>query len=380
MPMKIILGGTIGRSGLGGQAWASLQYLLGFRALGHDVYYLEDCGQCSWVYEWEKQEWTYDAAYPAAYVNACLEPFGFGNRWRYCTDEASFGLTRGQFAEICTGADLLVMRAVPLWVWRSEYDLPKRRAFIDVDPGFTQITLTNGDEGWLSGIARADRRFTVAQRIGERDCAIPKTGGPWLKTLPPVFLPEWPVANADATRFTAILRWQGFREVNHNGVSYGQRDREFPRFFDLPGLTAQKFSIAQLGVEPEALSRHGWESLPGEVASKTPASYRRFIQESRAEFSVPKNGYVKMRGGWFSDRSVCYLASGRPVLIQDTGLCDWLPVGEGLVTFNDPRDAAAGVERINGNYEQHRRAARALAENVFSTGRVLPEFLDAAMN
>ncbi len=378
--MKIILAGTIGRSGLGGQAWACLQYLLGFRALGHEVYYLEDCGDTTWVWDWEKNEWNYDLDYPAAYVNASLAPFGLGDRWIYRTDKDSRGISIDAFKEICRAADLLIMRATPLWSWREEYDWPRRRVFIDVDPGFTQITLANGDAGWLAGVARAERRFTLAQRIGEADCPIPQTSGPWLKTLPPVYLPEWPVAESEATHFTSIIRWQGFKEVNHNGVSYGQRDKEFPAYFDLPRATSQKFRMAQMGTKPELLTQHGWEVEPGEVISRTPDSYREFIRNSRAEFSVPKNGYVKMRGGWFSDRSVCYLASGRPVLIEDTGLQNLSPANEGLVTFTDSRSAIAGVEEINAHYDRHRHAARELAENIFSTERILPPFLRAAMS
>lgn len=378
--MKIIFAGTIGRSGLGGQAWAVLQYLLGFRALGHEVYYLEDCGRSSWVYIWEKEDWTHELDYPAAYVHACLEPFGFGERWIYRDNYRSLGMPLPDFIEICRNADLLVMRATPFWNWREEYDLPKRRAFIDVDPGFTQITIANGDQGWAEGVARAERRLTFAQRIGAADCTIPQSGGPWIKTVPPVFLPEWPVIEGEGTHFTSVMRWQGFRDVTHQGVAYGQRDKEFPRFLDLPQMTAQKFCIAQMGIQPEILTNHGWETAHGETISRTPALYREFIGRSRAEFSVPKNGYVKMRGGWFSDRSVCYLASGRPVLIEDTGLGDWLPVGTGLITFNDVKDAARGVEQINEDYSRHRAAARELAEEHFSTNTVLPRFLEAALS
>jgi len=378
--MKIIVAGTIGRSGLGGQAWASLQYLLGFRALGHEVYYLEDCGRSSWVYIWETEEWTHELDYPAAYVQACLEPFGFSNRWIYRDNYRSLGLPLEQFLGVCADADLLLLRAVPLWNWRKEYDGPRCRAFVDVDPGFTQITLANGDQGWLEGLARCERRFTYGRRIGAADCPVPLIGGPWLKTTPPVFLPEWPFAQGQATRFTSVMRWQGFKNVTHDGVSYGQRDLGFAQFLELPSLTPQKFHIAQMGLQPEWLRRHGWEVGPGEVISRTPGSYREFIQQSRAEFSVPKNGYVKMRGGWFSDRSVCYLASGRPVLIEDTGLQDWLPTGEGLLTFQSPQEAVAGIERINHDYERHRSMARRLAEDVFSADRVLSSFLAEAMN
>ena len=376
--MTIILAGTIGRSGLGGQAWAILQYLLGFRALGHEVYYLEDCGRSSWVYIWEKEDWTHELDYPAAYVQACLEPFGFGGRWIYRDNYRSLGVPLPEFLAICEKADLLIMRATPFWNWRPEYERPRVRAFLDVDPGFTQITLANGDQGWIEGVAKAERRFTFGQRIGAPDCLIPETGGPWLKTVPPVFLPEWPRADSDATQFTSVMRWQGFKEVTHNGVAYGQRDKEFPRFFPLPGITSQKFCIAQMGIKPELLTSHGWEAVHGEIISRTPELYREFIRSSRAEFSVPKNGYVKMRGGWFSDRSVCYLASGRPVLIEDTGLGDWLPIGDGLVTFNDLLEAAKGVEQINADYERHRKGARRIAEQFFATEKVLPRFLSAA--
>ena len=378
--MTIIVAGTIGRSGLGGQAWACLQYLLGLRALGHEVFYLEDCGRSSWVYIWEKEDWTHELDYPAAYVHACLEPFDFGDRWIYRDNYRSLGLPLERFMDVCANADLLILRAVPFWNWRQEYEKPSRRAFIDVDPGFTQITLANGDPGWLDGIARCERRFTYGQRVGEADCLIPETGGPWLKTLPPVFLAEWPFSESDATLFTSVMRWQGFKEVTHNGISYGQRDKEFAAYLDLPKLTPQKFRIAQMGIKPEILTSHGWESVPGEVISRTPASYREFIQLSRAEFSVPKNGYVKMRGGWFSDRSVCYLASGRPVLMEDTGMRHWLPADEGLLTFTCPAEAVAGIARVNTDYGRHRRAARRLAEDIFSTEKVLRPFLVEAMS
>lgn len=378
--MTIIVAGTIGRSGLGGQAWACLQYLLGFRALGHEVYYLEDCGRSSWVYVWETEEWTHELDYPAAYVQACLEPFGLGDRWIYRDNYRSLGVPLDRFMDVCARADLLLLRAVPFWNWRPEYDRPQRRAFIDVDPGFTQITLANGDQGWVEGVARCERRFTYGLRLGAPDCPAPTTGAPWGKTRPPVFLPEWPVAEGDGRHYTSVMRWQGFKDVTWNGVAYGQRDREFEAYLDLPSRTPHTFLMAQMGLKPEVLTARGWEVAPGEVVSRTPASYREFIQRSRGEFSVPKNGYVKMRGGWFSDRSVCYLASGRPVLIEDTGLADWLPVGAGVVTFTNPEQAVAGLERIEGDYAAHRQAARRMAEDHFATSHVLPALLAEALH
>src|SRR5260370_39587388 len=217
------------------------------------------------------------------------------------------GMPLEQFLEVCSSADLLLVRAAPLWVWRKEYEAPRRRAFIDVDPGFTQIPLANGDQGLADGIARCERRFTLGQRINSADCPIPPAGGPWLKTLPPVVLSEWPFIEGEATRFTSILRWQGLREVSYNGVAYGQRDQEFPRFLELPRMTSQKFRVAQLGIDPAWLMRHGWEVAPGAFVSRTPAYYRAFIQGSLCEILGPKNDYVKSRRGWCDAPRGCRL-------------------------------------------------------------------------
>ncbi len=377
--MTIIFSGAIGQSGLGGQAWANLQYLIGLRELGHEVFYLEDCGESSWIYNWEAGEWTFDIAYPAAYVRECLKPFGFKGRWIYRAGQESVGMPLADFQKACASADLFIMRAIPIWNWRPEYDGPKRRIFIDVDPGFTQMTIESGDKGLAEAIQRCDRLFTVGQRFGAADCLCPTNGWEWLKTLPPVALSHWPFIEAGPqTHFTSIMRWSGFHDANYQGKSYGQKDQEFARFLDLPKLTSQKFRLALNG--PDSLAEYGWEIVPGEVATRTPAGYQQFIQQSRAEFGVAKHGYVQMRGGWFSDRSVCYLASGRPLLLQDTGLTDWLPESEGVLTFGDMKGVLDGIERINADYSHRCRAARDLAENVFATGKVLPCLLEAALN
>jgi hypothetical protein len=371
----IILSGAIGRSYVGGQAWVYMQYLAGLRALGHEAYYLEDCGEESWVYNWDERRLTTDLDYPAAYVGSSLRLIGFDGRWIYRAGSEARGMTISHLRDICSEADLLLVRATPLTVWRDEYDLPRRRAFIDVDPGFTQIALLAGKSELAGTIERCERLFTVGQRIGEHG-SIPDAGREWFKTVPPVSLPYWPVASeGDATHFTSVIRWRGFHDALYNGVEYGQRDREFPRFIDLPRLTPQPFRVAVLGADLQSLEEHGWEAVSGEVESLTPQSYQAFIRCSRAEFGVAKNLYVEMRTGWFSDRSVCYLASGRPVLVQDTGIESWLPVGEGIVTFRTLEEALQGVEIINADYEGHRRAARQLAETYFAAERVLPPLI-----
>jgi hypothetical protein len=376
----VIFSGSIGRCGVGGLAWMNMQYLAGLRALGHDVFYLEECGEGSWVYDWEAQQLTTDLAYPAAYVRDCLEPIRLAGRWIYRAGDRAEGMSAEDFRDVCAQADLLIVHAVPVSLWRPEYDRPRRRVFIDVDPGFTQMSLATGNAELAATLGRCELRFTIGQRFGAADCPVPTAGRHWLKTLPPVSLEYWqPAEDGPATHFTTVMQWRGFRDVVHGGVLYGQKDREFPRFAKLPRHTPQPFRVALTGAPPEDLARHGWEVVPGWVPSRTPWSYRRFIQESRAEFGVAKHGYVRMRGGWFSDRSVCYLASGRPVLVQDTGLADWLPTGKGVVTFDDVPGAVRGVEAINADYEGHCRAARRIAEEYFAAERVLPALLDAAM-
>jgi hypothetical protein len=382
--MIIIFAGAIGRSGLGGQAWSDMQYLAGFRALGHDVYYLEDNGLTSWAWDWEKGELTTALDYPAQFVSTCLEPIGLGDRWIYRAGEATLesrGMPLEELLAVCEKADLLVMRSAPMWLWRPEYDLPRRRIFIDVDPGFTQIKLANGNAGLVEGLNRCERYFTIGQGIGAPDCPIPTAGRTWLKTIPPVALGEWPVTSGSpATHFTTVMNWRGFDDVTYEGVLYGTKEKEFPKYIDLPRQTTQPLRLAVMGVEPELLTGHGWDVVPSWEISRTPASYRGFIQESRAEFGVAKHAYVSTRSGWFSDRSICYLASGRPVLVSDTRLSDWLPIGNGLLTFRDLPEAVAGIDEINADYQRHCIAARRLAEDYFAAERVLPDLLGKSMD
>jgi hypothetical protein len=379
--MIIIFSGHIARTGLGGSAWANMQYLGGLLDLGHEVFYMEDTGENAWTYDWRSHESTTSLDFPAHYLASCLNALGLAGRWIYRSAGRDAGMDLREFLDVCDRADLLIFRAVPVSPWRQEYDRPRRRAFIDVDPGFTQIALAQGMGNLPETVDRCERLFSIGQRIGRPGCIVPSDTGHWLTTVPPVSLRHWPVASGPpATHFTSLVRWRGFRDASYRGETYGQKDREFPAFLDLPQRSGQRFLLGHLGGDEKLLERHGWELVPGWVASATPASFREFISGSRGEISIAKHGYVKMQCGWFSDRSVCYLASGRPVVAEDTGLGDWLPTGMGVVTFTDVEEAARAVARVNGDYEAHRRAARALAEQHLAAGRVLPPLLEAAMD
>jgi len=379
--MKILLAGSIGRFPVGGHAWVDMQYLLGLRALGHDVYYLEECGEGSWVYNWATEQITTDLEYPTSYVRSCLETMGFGGRWIYRAGNQSVGMNIDDFADVCSETDLLIVRASPVELWRPEYLRPPVRIYIDSDPGFTQFALVNGRKDWVETVNRCERLFTIGQRLGAADCVVPTAGRDWIKTLPPIFLPSWPFNEfSEASHFTTVMQWRSYPAVIYDGISYGNKDQEFPKFIHLPRLTKQALRLALTGAQPEEFSQFGWDVISGWRASDTPSSYQDFVSTSRAELSIAKHGYVATRGGWFSDRSVCYLASGRPVLVEDTGLDDWLPIGDGIVTFRNASEAVNGIEAINADYSHHRRAARRLAETYFDTDRVLTTLLDKAMS
>jgi hypothetical protein len=377
----IVFAGSIGRFPVGGHAWVDLQYLLGLRELGHQVYYLEECGEGSWVYHWELEETTTDLSYPTDYLRDCLDPVGLAGRWIYRAGDQSVGMPEDEFVERCSEADLLIARGCPLDLWRPEYDRPRRRVFIDSDPGFTQIRLHNRDASLCQTVEKCHHLFTVGQRVGFADSRVPTCGHRWQRMLPPVVLLAWPPTPADtASHFTSVMQWRSYSEVSYQGKTYGSKDREFARFLDLPRHTRQPLRIALTGGDPQLLAAHGWDVRVGWSTSLTPEAYRNFITDSRAELSVAKEGYVALRSGWFSDRSACYLASGRPVLLQDTGLQDTFSFGEGIITFRDLAEAIRGIEVINADYERHSRAARRIAEQHLAASGVLERLLECAMS
>jgi hypothetical protein len=257
-----------------------------------------------------------------------------------------------------------------------------RKAYVDLDPGFTQFWHEEGNAG--ARLAGHDYYFTCGENIGRPGCTIPTGGIEWLALPPPVVLDEWPVAsNGDASRFTTIASWRGsYGRIEREGKVFGLKVHEFRKFLELPERLPWRFEIA-LDVHPddasdlEALRSHGWQIVDPRTAAPDPDAFRRYVQGSGAEFSVAQGIYVETESGWFSDRTVRYLASGKPVLVQDTGFSRNYPVGEGLLAFRTLEEAVEGATRIGSDYEAHSRAARALAEEYFDSDKVLARFLQA---
>jgi hypothetical protein len=249
--------------------------------------------------------------------------------------------------------------------------------FLDIDPGFGQMWQALGQHETFRG---HDAHVTIAENIGKRDCPIPTCGLSWITTKQPVVIDEWPIASAlgkPETPITSVGSWRGaFGPVAYQGTTYGLRAHEFRRFAALPALTGSRFEVA-LDIHPAdakdaaLLSDHGWRLVTPRRAAGDPWRYRSYIRGSAAEVMIAKGMYVQTRSGWFSDRSICYLASGRPVLAQNTGLGDALPTGEGLLTFTTVEEAAEATHAIGRDYTRHARAARRLAEDYFDSSKVL---------
>ena len=253
------------------------------------------------------------------------------------------------------------------------------RVYLDLDPAFNQL--------WHA-VQGIDMRFdghthfaTVGLALGTPGCAVPTCGRDWIPTLPPVVLDRWPVAEAlERDALTTVANWRGYGSIEHEGVLYGQKAHSLRRLVDLPRRTPQRLELALAiheGEQPDlaALAEHGWRLVDPVEAAGTPERYRRFVQGSKAELGIAKSGYVASRCGWFSDRSACYLASGRPVIAQETGFSAHLPTGEGLFAFETAEDVLAAIDALRSGYERHRRAARALAEEHLDSDAVLTRLL-----
>jgi hypothetical protein len=370
--LKVVLAGIIARYPFGGVTWCSLMYLLGLRDLGHEVFYVEDTGEC--VYDPVANTRSLDPGYGTRYIHDALAPHGLGDRWAFVNYDGSYhGRTADEVRRYCADADLFLDLSGGSWFWRDEYLKIPRKAFIDSDPGFTQLAIAKGEPWYVEFFQRFDRLFTFGANIGTTASPIPTGAFEWRHTWQPVTLGHWRPATRPRDRFTSVMTWriESFEDVD------GNKDQEFVRYIDLPSRTSQPFELAVNG--PRALlERHGWGTVDAMAVSRTPEMYRDFIHGSRAEFGVAKRTYVANRTGWFSDRTECYLASGRPALVQDTGWTAHLPHGEGLLAFSTPEEALAGIDRINSDYARHARRAEEVARECFDAGRVLTRLIDEA--
>ncbi len=360
----------------GGATWAVLQYLLGLRRLGHAVYFVEPVPEKSL----QPPGQSFRGSWNAGYFRYVRDKFGLeqSSALLLAGTRQTVGASYGDLCQVARRADVLINISGMLVDEALTTPIPVR-VYLDLDPAFNQFWHTA--QGIDMRFAGHTHFVTVGLAMGQPDCVVPTCGLSWLPTLQPVVLAHWPPAQEithDA--LTTVGNWRAYGSIEYKGVFYGQKAHALRPLISLPTRTNEKFSLA-LAIHPAeekdlaALATNGWHLLdPREVAS-TPDRYGQFLRGSRGEFGIAKSGYVASRCGWFSDRSACYLASGRPVLAQETGFSRFLPTGRGLLPFATAEDVLAGLEALMRDYPLHARAARAIAEEHFDSDKVLPRLL-----
>ena len=383
--MRIVVAGYLVRNPIGGYAWQAAHYLLGLRALGHDVWFYEDTGHYALAYNPVTNAFDPEYAYGIAAAAAFLDRVGFGDRWVFA-DLASgneHGPAAGRAADLLRECDLLVnvagVNRVP----------PERRGgrpaiYVDVDPGFTQIKAEGGDVLLRAVLEEHDHLFTLGENIGTPRSPLPTGGYQWHPTRAPVALDHWTAPEEPGSTWTTVGTWNPtHRDLVWNGETYAWRKRtEWLQFLELPARTGRAFEIAMdvdsVPGDAALLAAHGWRTVEPRPISADPWRYREFLRGSRGEFTVAKALNVRLRSGWFSDRAACYLAAGRPVVEQDTGFGDVLPDGPGIHAFRTLEEAAAAIDRVERDYPSARAHASAVAREYFAAERVVGALLRTA--
>ncbi len=378
MRLKIVVAGMIaGDPHQGGATWAVLQYLLGLRQLGHDVHFIEPVA----ADKLQPRGTSLSGSANAAYFHSVMRQFEFEScaALLVAGTQETVGLAYDRLRAVTAESDLLINISGLLDDPALTEPIPVR-IYLDLDPGFNQLWCAA--EGIDVGFDGHTHFVTIGSALGHGDCVIPTCGRSWIATRQPVVLSEWPPAgHLTHDAFTTVANWRGYGSITCNGVFYGQKAHAWRELMALPDKTQEQFLVA-LAIHPGErddlldLAAHGWSLIDPAHVSDTPDRYRAFVQGSKGEIGVAKSGYVRSRCGWFSDRSVCYLASGRPVVAQETGFSRFLPAGEGLFAFETTDEACAGIGAVVRDYARHSRAARAIAEEYFDASSVLPQLLE----
>ena len=356
--VAVVAGVLAGKAGNGGHAWSRVSFVEGFRRLGFEVVFVEQLANPS----------------PAQrdYFQAVCEQFAIDGH--LLSGEPSYELSARAEA-----ASLLVNIGGHL-THRDLKRAPRVKVYVDDDPGYTQLWHRDGLlDGRLEG---HDFHFTFGQNVGRSGCPLPVGGIEWRALRPPVVLDQWPIKPAGHDGFSTVASWRGaYGRVESQGRLFGQKAHEFRRFAAAPEVIPERFEIA-LAIDPadagdaDMMRGHGWNLLDAVDVAASPEAFRAYVQASWAEFSVAQGIYVETNSGWFSDRTTRFLASGKPVLVQETGFGRDVPVGEGLLTFSTLEQAIDGARSIRNRYDAHSGCAREIAEKFFDSDAVLGRMLD----
>lgn len=377
----MIVFGYIVRFPLAGMSWHYLQYVLGLRDLGIEVFYLEDSDdyeQC--CYNPITHENGTDASFGLAYADRLFRSVGLGDCWAYydAHEDTWSGPVAEGARDILESADVVinVSGSNPVRDWAQV--VPKR-VLIDTDPGFEQIRQLTVPHRRELGRRHTDF-FSFGENIDKGTAEVPDDGIAWKATRQPVVLRLWEATEAkEGSWFSTVMQWDSYPCREYGGRMFGMKSKSFEDYWELPKVCeGVELCLALAGSEVprEKLRQHGWHLLDATQVTRESEDYRALIQQSLGEFTVAKHGYVVGRSGWFSERSCCYLASGRPVITQETGFSEWMETGTGVVPFEDFDSARAAVADVVERYEVHAEAARSVAEKYFDAEDVLESLLN----
>jgi hypothetical protein len=399
--LRLIIMGILGRTPLAGVSWQVLHFLEGFRRLGHEIYYIEDTG--GWAYHPLRTNADHEAEnayeinlqYAVNHVARVMSAHGLQDRWAYQSrlSDRTFGLSETQVSNAFENADALVNLTGSTQLLEEHARVPVR-IYIETDPVLPQIEVAQGDRKRIDLLSAHTHHFTYGETLGAPDCGVPVTRFKYLPIRQPIVLDWWTGdAQSGSTLngrpeshpyFTTIAKWrQPGKDIDWNGETYSwSKHVEFLKFIDLPRRSKQEFELALAWQDEKdqqaipQLKSHGWRIIDGISLSLDTAPYREYILRSRGEFTVAKDQNIRLRSGWFSDRSACYLAAGKPVVTQDTAFGNILPVGRGLFAFRNMDDILTAIETIEGDYDRHSRAAREIAQEYFATENLLRSLME----
>jgi hypothetical protein len=390
--LRIIVGGMVGQFPLGGVAWDYFHYVLGLAELGHEVVYHEDTWV--WPHDPAKGYPTDDPSYTVRFIGDFFEKYRASGenagsvRWHYVLlHEKHFGMTAEEFDAFAATADVFVNVSGACFI-PDKLNGRAKRAWMDTDPGYNQIRMATRPawaeniDRWLEQVRAHDVHLTYAENIWADDCLLPRLDFKWITTRCVATLGHWAAikdaAITEDAPFTTVMSWDYFPgKLELDGVEYHGKPPEYERFRALPGRSPVKLSLAVGGHKTpvEQIKADGWGLIDARAATLTPESYQQFIGASAGEWSIAKNVFVHTRSGWFSCRTACYLAAGRPAVVQETGWSKYVPSGRGVIAFSTMDEAVAGLEEVKGNYAAHRAAAYDIARAYLSPERVLTKML-----
>jgi len=381
---SIIVSGIMFWYPLAGVTYQFLHYLIGLRRLGYDPYYVEDSGR--WVYDPRLNNLSPDPSSNLKAVVPVLEAYGFRDRWAFrgrYPNGACYGLSETALNKLYRDAAAL-LNVTGAQEVLDEHSHLTRKIYIESDPFAVQVKAAQGDPSTLATLAAHDVLFSFGENIGHADCAVPVTQHHWNPTRQPVVIDMWPVLEPrPQSAFNTITTWhnKGKNIIYKDDTWYWTKDREFEKVIELPERRPNVSFELALRVEPNVESHlvsHGWHIANSLDISKEIDLYRGYIQGSRGEFTVARDQYVRPRTGWFSDRSACYLAAGRPVITQETGFSKFLPTGRGLFGFESMDEILRAVDQIEGDYENHCASAREVASAYFDAEKVMGSLMSRA--